>query len=91
MIIAFDIDGTLQGRYKINQDMFDLLYKFKELGADIIVWSGGGEDYATRFVQKHNLPAIPSMKRIDIKPDLVIDDINTTQLGIINLYCKYEE
>ena len=86
MLIAFDIDGTLQGRYSINQDMHDLLRKFAAQDIDIVVWSGGGADYARQYVERHNLPATATCKRNDLDVDLAIDDINTTTLGKVNLF-----
>lgn len=85
MLIAFDIDGTLEGRYKPNKEMHDLLHKFASHGIDIVVWSGGGVDYAKRYVERHKLPALASHKRTDLDVDLAIDDIPDTNLAIINL------
>lgn len=50
--IAFDVDGTLitgaGPRYKV----IALMRYFIDEGYDLIVWSGGGIDYAQRWVEK---------------------------------------
>lgn len=87
MKIAFDIDGTLERPNNTpNTEVHQLLRQFAELGAEIIVWSGGGEQYARNYVQKHRLPAKYSVKRLDLKPDLAIDDVQLARLGTVNLY-----
>lgn len=56
-VIAFDVDGTLYveevrdgNRHEIPRwDVIEMLKTFKNFGWTIIVWSGGGEDYAARY------------------------------------------
>lgn len=57
MKIAFDIDGTLKGEYEDQTWLHRQLRKYAEAGHDVIVWSGGGVDYAQRYVGYRNLPA----------------------------------
>lgn len=76
MKIAFDIDGTLDAGGSPNKWVHGELLKFEEQGHEIIVWSGGGVDYAKRYVNRHNLPA-----RVVIKcsedVDIAFDDVAT--------------
>lgn len=67
-----------------------LLSKFKNV--KIIVWSGGGELYARQvgmaigidqYVDKY-----ASKLNYDGKPDIAIDDIQDTALGVLNLIVK---
>lgn len=44
--IAFDVDGTLHKGDKPREEIIGLLKALKAVGHYIIVWSGGGKDYA---------------------------------------------
>lgn len=85
MIICFDVDGTLirlkddTPRYEIIQ----LVQSFKKLGYTVYVWSGGGVDYAERWVYKLGLD-VKVIGKGEIKPDLAFDD-EDVKLGIVNL------
>lgn len=68
MLIAFDIDGTLDGGGSQNQWVHGELLKFAGQGHEIIVWSGGGVEYAQRYVDRYKLPA-----RVVIKCSEVVD------------------
>ena len=90
--VAFDIDGTLISEYDDtpNWPMIDLLRQFHALGATIIVWSGGGVDYAEMWVRRLNLGAFVSgtfSKQMfgvqPLEPNLAIDD-ETVTLGVAN-------
>lgn len=68
MKIAFDIDGTLTDHKWLHRE----LRKYAEDGHDVIVWSGGGQDYANRYVQANDLPARTAIKcseRVDVAFD----------------------
>lgn len=95
--IAFDVDGTLRCNctetcQDSNQDIVDLfriLRKFKNI--ELFVWSGGGKDYARRFVDLYKLPVKESnciSKFGAPQMDIAIDDIQETNLGIINLIVR---
>lgn len=102
-IIAFDIDGTLisnangLGKEKLNIDTYNLmvlLSKFKN--TKIIVWSGGGKDYAEQIVTKYGLGEYVERcyakqgydETIDGKVDIAIDDQHEFSLGDKNLIVR---
>lgn len=84
MFVAFDCDGTL-----INYDgtprteVINLLKAFQALNANIIVWSGGGVDYAKGIVRRLELKNVLVRAKGSCKPDLVIDD-QATNMGIVD-------
>lgn len=85
MKIAFDIDGTLQGRSRKVAWLHRELLKFANSGHDVIVWSGGGMDYAQRYVDQYNLPArvvIKCSEEVDIAFDDVVDFLAGAKLTI---------
>lgn len=53
MTCAFDVDGTLiqPGVDNTRQEVIAFLKTLKAAGHKIIVWSGGGEEYAARWVR----------------------------------------
>lgn len=80
MKIAFDIDGTLQTKYKQVAWLHRELRKFKEEGHDVIVWSGGGQDYANQYVERNNLPARTAIKCSEAV-DIAFDDATDSLAG----------
>jgi len=105
-IIAFDVDGTLiDSEGNTNWRITDLLRnlsRFKNI--EIVVWSGGGKDYAEMIVRKlglekyvkrcaskNHLGKDSEGKHIfdpEFKPDIAIDDIQDCELGLINLIVR---
>lgn len=100
VIVAFDIDGTLRNNDaegtppQANERIRTLLItlaSFKNI--KIVVWSGSGELYARQIGQAFNID-----KYVDqyasktewetLRPDIAIDDIQDTAIGIINLIVK---
>lgn len=73
MKIAFDIDGTLSGEYKDVPWLHRELRKFAEQGHDVIVWSGGGQEYADRYIEQRELPARSAIKCSE-EVDIAFDD-----------------
>ena len=62
IIVAFDCDGTLisntngLGREKLNIDVYHMLMLFSKMkNTKVIVWSGGGKEYAEQIVAKYGL------------------------------------
>lgn len=104
--IAFDVDGTLidtEGNVNWRQtELLRLLSRFKNV--EIVVWSGGGKDYAEMIVRmlklekyvkrcasKNHLGKDSEGKHIfkpDFVPDIAIDDIQACELGTINLIVR---
>lgn len=88
--IAFDVDGTLikktsdgdVPRYEVIQ----MLLTLHSLGHIIIVWSGGGEDYAKSVVRRLGLTPIVRVmgKSRSYKPDITFDDYEV-DLGLMNI------
>jgi len=100
--IAFDIDGTLRNNTKLtpsggpvpNEDirtLLRILRKFKN--THIIVWSGSGELYARQVsdhlgIQQWVHQYGDKRDWLEIKPDIAIDDIQDTAIGLINLIVR---
>jgi hydroxymethylpyrimidine pyrophosphatase-like HAD family hydrolase len=85
LIVAFDVDGTL---IHIQNDtprygVIDIFKKFEELGCDMVVWSGGGIDYARHWCQKLGLDAMIEAKG-DILVDIAFDD-EEVKFGKVNI------
>lgn len=90
--IAFDVDGTLihqvgelsdTPRYEI----ISILNFFVNNGCNVFVWSGGGIDYAERWVSKLGLTnkvIVIEKGRIGLRIDIAFDD-EDVKLGIVNI------
>lgn len=99
--VCFDVDGTLIEGDKVHDTTQALLLAFaaqKWKNVDLIIWSGGGADYARtqydRFMRFSSTlyPHIRFHSKLEYsdiraKYDLIlaIDDIQDTALGDINL------
>lgn len=77
----------------INPDIIELLKilaKFKN--TRIIVWSAGGTEYAQKIVDglmiTKYVDVISGKHELGFKPDIAIDDIQDTALGLINLIVR---
>ena len=99
IIIAFDCDGTLIRNGGNKEDIANerivelvkILHSFKNVY--IIVWSGGGKDYAQRWVRLLRLDdyvdkiaSKTEWKELDV--DIAVDDIQDTAIGHINLIVR---
>jgi hypothetical protein len=96
--VAFDVDGTLihdgnpafMGKNMsplVDTPRYSIIALFKAfeiLGAEMYVWSGGGVDYAERWVEKLGLTAHVVAKN-SFKPDIAVDDMFSADLGTINI------
>lgn len=100
-LIAFDVDGTLVGEGEVPLATLSLLEAFwlqKWKNVDVIVWSGGGADYARTMVERQTDLARGrkcwysklEYKELQKKyPKIIaIDDIQDTRLGIANLIVR---
>ena len=97
---AFDIDGTLingNKPYPTTQLLLVNLMLQNWKNVDIIVWSGGGADYARTNLLRH-VPEAEELKfysKLDFKmlkqkyaKIIAIDDVQDTRLGDINLIVR---
>ena len=76
-----------------NRDIVELLVilsRFKNV--QIVVWSGGGKNYAQMWVDRLKLSkwVWKTAGKLDgtVKPDIAIDDIHDCNLGEINLIVR---
>lgn len=92
MIVAFDVDNTLvREDESVNWDVVQLMMAFHNLGATVVLWSGGGYDYAERWGRRLGLdPFIDAYLDKDkrFRPDLTVDDGPETDFGCPNLLVK---
>lgn len=97
MTIAFDVDYTLINRdNSFNEEVLELLLWFIRNGDKVVVWSGGGVSYATKWVDKLkalsaddtqlDIEVIPKLKRVakEYDVDIAVDDEFVT-LGKVNI------
>lgn len=103
IIIAFDIDGTLisntngVGLEHINLPVYQLLTLFRAMkNTKIIVWSGGGQDYAEQIAIKYGFANLVDRffskqdydETIYGKVDIAIDDQHEFALADKNLIIR---
>jgi phosphoserine phosphatase len=93
MKIAFDVDGTLivRGSYSGSRDVpnysvIDVFRWFLVQGHDMIIWSGGGTEYANAWSEKLGLPARIIAKGSE-NVDIAFDDCDVS-LATINIKIK---
>ncbi len=76
--IAFDCDGTLQDYTgKPRPTIIEMVKLYKAAGYKVVVWSGGGKDYAEEVARKVGIDDIvdeAQMKNLALKPDIAVDD-----------------
>ena len=87
-VVAFDVDGTLiqltgpkedTPRY----DIIEIFHFYEKIGCHMVVWSGGGEDYAARWASKLGLTA-EILPKGSFIPDIAFDDEEVI-LGKVNI------
>jgi len=90
-VVAFDVDGTLityddKPRYEVIAVYNHFLY----LGCTMVIWSGGGQEYAESWANKLGLSADHIVCKFGShsfgKPDIAFDDEIESQLGRVNIY-----
>lgn len=83
--IVFDVDGTLiDNEDSPRFEVIDMLRSFHAIGYTILVWSGGGEDYAQMRVRQLGLTKFVTAayaKGHDIVADLAVDDSPDADFG----------
>lgn len=87
--VAFDVDGTLlhPSNDHPREDMVTLL-KLLSQRCNIVVWSGGGQNYANQVV--HQLGLAPyvdlvTAKNDQVEPHIAFDDEPDFDLGLVNV------
>ena len=91
LTVAFDVDGTLIGQNYYNEDtpqydVINLLHLLQKFDCKIIIWSGGGVDYAKRWTEKLGLKATV-LEKGSVPVDIAVDDM-AVELGTVNLQIK---
>lgn len=88
-IVAFDVDGCLiNERDEPRLDVLQLLLGFRVCGYEVWVWSGGGLDYAARWVERLGLSPYVShvmAKDKQVRVDVAVDDMPDADLGIVTV------
>lgn len=91
MIVAFDVDGTLiDDEDQPRRHVIALLEAFVDVGADVLVWSGGGFDYARHWVRRLWLEGVTVAEKGSVRVDLAVDD-EIVDLGVVNLKVSREK
>lgn len=84
-VICFDVDGCLIDELdRPRYEVINLLITLSSY-ADIIIWSGGGHDYATRWVERLGLwPYVKTTmaKDREFRPAFAVDDQPDADLGL---------
>lgn len=73
--IYIDIDGTLTDapHARFGNPHFDRIGGLKRLvrqGREVVLWSGGGTEYAVEFAIKYDIEGVTAIG----KPDIIVDD-----------------
>lgn len=90
MIIAFDVDGTLINFDNTpNYEVIEIYRWFQKNHHRMIIWSGGGYDYADHWSQKLGLEPYAVFMKDKLasetcKPDICFDD-EVVQLAKVNI------
>jgi hypothetical protein len=78
LLVAFDVDDTLVDAHdNPKPEVIKLLMAFYDSKlVDLVIWSGGGEEYATYWSKRLGLPRdIPCIAKSKfIRPDIAFDD-----------------
>lgn len=84
LVVAWDVDGTLidyQG--KPRYDIIQLFHSLEKTGCKMVIWSGGGTDYAQHIADKLGLTAEIRVKG-SFTPDIAFDDQDAS-LGSVTI------
>lgn len=97
ILVAFDVDGTLRcdcspSCVEPHRDIINLariLARMKNIR--LMVWSGGGKDYATNAIARYDIRGAFPASKIDKTtwvcgvPDIAFDDIETFNMAAVNI------
>ena len=86
MVIAFDVDGTLiDFNDNIRPEVVMLLTTLVYAGNHVIVWSGGGKDYAEQVGRRLGLPDtvvyLSKFPAPSFHVDIAVDDEKDTLMA----------
>lgn len=95
MTIAFDVDDTLiippeatgLDMDTPNYDTISIYKWFQSQGYTMVVWSGGGIDYARRWADKLGLQPDMVVVKGSLLVDIAFDDCDV-KLGVVNIKVK---
>ena len=94
LLVAFDVDDTLITITELgcdvpNYEMIDVYRWFQSQGHFMIIWSGGGKDYAHSWGDRLGLNAnfYDDKYNCLLVPDLAFDDSDLT-LATVNVKVK---
>lgn len=95
MIIAFDVDDTIIVPPEAtgleldtpNYETIAVYNFFKKQGHTMVIWSGGGIDYATSWARKLGLGPDMVVRKGSIPVDIAFDDCDV-ELGTVNIKVK---
>lgn len=101
VVIAFDVDGTLISNAErkpgepfivANERIRSLLIALSHFkNVKIVVWSGSGEIWVKQAINEIGIAKYVDetmAKNNELKPDIAIDDIQDTALGVFNLIVR---
>lgn len=100
--VCFDVDGTLVGEGDLpiapTIVLLRMLTAQQWKNVDVIVWSGGGRDYARTMAERHvgeDLSGVYYYSKLDYErirskynKIIAIDDVQDTRLGDVNLIVR---
>lgn len=96
MRVAFDVDGTLlDADDHAYKDVVEFLKSFAKAGAEIVVWSGGGKEYAETWsrrlgIEEYVAFCASKLEANLLDVDIAVDD-QYCQLGKVNLEIVKQE
>ena len=90
--VAFDIDGTLIYPEGVpnhladtpRYDIINFLLFLQKIGCEIVIWSGGGTEYAVHWIYKLGLDNCRVAEKGSLEPDIAVDD-EEVKLGKVNI------
>ena len=94
LTVAFDVDDTLivpavvTGTVDTPNYYTIAIYKwFEAQGCKMVIWSGGGVDYAKRWAEKLGLDPYAVIPKGDVRVDIAFDDCDVN-LAKVNVKVK---
>lgn len=95
IVVAFDIDGTLRCNCTetcrdLNKRVADAIPFFQHMkNTRVILWSGGGKDYAESFGKRVGIREADCFSKLDAPHvNIAIDDIQEFEMADFNLIVR---